>query len=306
MQEGFEFGFYNSKEGSVREYDANQFGRMFDGVINDGVFSSIGDCFKVTSLEGLNILLGTGRAWYNHTWNEVIQPMQFKLDSSDAQYDRYDTIVLRINANELIRENMIYVKTGTPGNPPTPPALETDPDNKLWEYPLAVIKVTKLSTSVDSSKIVNLVGLDTIPPDMNLESYSNYIMHYGSVISENNIGTAKIVVHTSSSSNETAWMPVNNNAATYGYKKVFSNKDNIQNTCSIADDSIFNTDIFINPYNGSSLKPIKDIQDEEESFSYIYKYDVNDNDKQLILYSYYATKKDITIRFVGKGISTIS
>ena len=304
MQEGFEFGFYNSKEGSVREYNANQFGRMFDGVITDGVFSSIGNNFRVSSLSGLNITVDTGRAWLNHTWNEAVQLLEFKLESSNAQYDRYDTVVLRVDANELNRENKLYVKTGTPANPPLPPELDNDADNKLFEYPIAVIKVPKLSTSITNNEIINLVGLDSVPSGYNLDSYNNYLLGYAYVISENSTGEAKIIVHSDASVNETAWTPAYSDeqqTKSIGFKKVFSNMSNIQNTCGFSTNAIFNTDIFISIAGKTS----KDIQDEEESFSYIYKYELNDNDGQLVLYAYYQTKKDITVRFVGKGVNKL-
>ena len=36
----FKYGFYNSVNGD-RRYDAVDFGRIFDGVINDGVFGTV-------------------------------------------------------------------------------------------------------------------------------------------------------------------------------------------------------------------------------------------------------------------------
>ena len=44
------YGFYNSVDHD-RVYDATQFGSIFDGVINDGVFQNIGDLFAVSPHE---------------------------------------------------------------------------------------------------------------------------------------------------------------------------------------------------------------------------------------------------------------
>lgn len=43
----FTYGFYNSQDHD-RVYDANDFSAIFNGIINDGVFMSVGDKFNVT------------------------------------------------------------------------------------------------------------------------------------------------------------------------------------------------------------------------------------------------------------------
>lgn len=296
MQEGFEFGFYNSKSDSIREYDAKQFGRIFDGVIVDGIFPSIGDNFAVTSISGLKIKVGTGKAWFNKTWNEVTQPMQFKLDDADATQPRMDTVVLRIRSNELIRENDIYIKTGVPSSSPEPPDLIKDDAQQIWEYPIAVITLGVNVSSITNSNITNFVGLDSAP--IGMTKYSNFIPKYSTVISDNAIGSGTIIVHTGANgSTETNWTSFSG-----GYKKIFTNINNIQNSLRISKNATFNTDLYVDT---TDMTSIKNVQNLEESFSYIYKYEVNDNSNQLILYSYYKTKVTITVRFVGKGVSNL-
>lgn len=296
MAAEFEYGFYNSREGSVREYDAKQFGRMFDGILNDGVFKNVGDAFKVTySGDGMNIILGTGRAWFNHTFNYVKQPMKFKLEVGDSQYRRFDAIVLRINANEEVRENYIYVKTGTPSSSINLPALEKNDEMEIWEYALAIIEVPALATTVTSDKITNLVGLDTMPPGF--EEYNTNIINYGDVVSDNHLGVTTLDVHTGSASNETAWTAQGSGTIGTYYTKVFSN------LTKFAKGSIFNTDLFIQ--TPSDNNTVANIQSQEESFSYIFKYDLNDNNNTLTLYAYRPTKVNLTVRFVGKGVNNI-
>lgn len=43
----FTYGFYNSND-KDRVYDAKDFSEIFNGIINDGVFMSVGDKFNVT------------------------------------------------------------------------------------------------------------------------------------------------------------------------------------------------------------------------------------------------------------------
>lgn len=293
MQDGFEFGFYNSKSDSIREYDAKQFGKLFDGVITDGVFPTIGNQFKVVSSNsGMKIKVNTGKAWLNHTWNECTQIMEFKLDDSSIDYARMDAVILRIESNELVRENKLYVKTGTVSQSPIPPELEINEATQVWEYPIAIIKIPKDSKIISNSNIINLVGLDTVP-EVSMSSYNGYLLPYVNVISNNSIGSGTIII----SKDDTQWK------AWHGmFKRTISNVSNIQNKMSIAKNAIFNVDLFI-PTTGSIT--VKNIQDQEQAFSYIFKYEVNDNNNTLTMYAYYKPNVAIQIRFIGKGIQSL-
>ena len=55
------YGFYNSVNGD-RKYEAEDMGRLFDGIIQDGVFYSVGNRFRVEAAGGMYITVGTGRA----------------------------------------------------------------------------------------------------------------------------------------------------------------------------------------------------------------------------------------------------
>ena len=154
--EELKYGFYNSKADSKREYSAKEFGEMFMGVITEGIFPTVGDRFNVRKLnDGMKIEVGTGRAWLKNTYSYLPVPINFELEVGDSQYDRIDTVVLRIGCSELIRENAIYVKTGTPSANPVPPELEGDPTVEglnVYEYPLACINVPINAESLEIQK----------------------------------------------------------------------------------------------------------------------------------------------------------
>ena len=69
-------GFYDSLNHD-RRYSSIQFGSIFDGVIQDGVFQHVGSRLMVSQNSGMMISVGTGRAWFNHTWtyNDSILPL---------------------------------------------------------------------------------------------------------------------------------------------------------------------------------------------------------------------------------------
>ena len=89
-------GFFDHKNGD-RAYTASQMGRIFDGIIRDGVYSAYGQCFAVTALSGMTVNVGTGRAWFDHTWilNDALQPMT--VEESEVILDRIDALVFDID-----------------------------------------------------------------------------------------------------------------------------------------------------------------------------------------------------------------
>lgn len=156
----FASGFFNSVDHD-RLYDATDISRLFDGLIRDGIFASIGDCFVVKQSNQMNVTVGTGRAWFNHTWsyNDALYPVT--IPPSEILMDRIDAIVLEINSVEAIRANSIKLIKGTPSSTPTKPALTNT--KEVHQYPLAYVKVGKEVTSIRQADIENCVGTSACP-----------------------------------------------------------------------------------------------------------------------------------------------
>ena len=53
------YGFYNSLNGD-RKYNAEQVSSLFDGLIIDGVFASVGMAFAVKATTGITVNVGIG------------------------------------------------------------------------------------------------------------------------------------------------------------------------------------------------------------------------------------------------------
>lgn len=156
----FKFGFYNSLNGD-RKYDAIQFGQLFDGIINDGVFMSIGGKLMVTASEGMSIAVATGRAWFDSTWSFNDSIMVLDLDDAEVILNRIDAVVLEVNADDASRTNSIKIIKGTPATEPLAPEL-TD-TGKLHQHPLAYVYVAANATEITQSNITNKVGTSDCP-----------------------------------------------------------------------------------------------------------------------------------------------
>lgn len=127
----FSYGFYNAINHD-RTYDAEQFGDLFTGIINDGVYSTIGDAFMVTPGGGMSINVGTGRAWFNKTWNYNSTKMLLNLTVADLLLPRYDMVVLEINKNSFSRTNSLKIIDGVPSANPVKPAYSSA--NNIYRY----------------------------------------------------------------------------------------------------------------------------------------------------------------------------
>lgn len=154
-------GFYDSLNHD-RRYSSIQFGSIFDGVIRDGVFQHVGSRMMVSQNSGMMISVGTGRAWFNHTWtyNDSILPLT--VSQSEVILDRVDAVVLEVDAREEGRTNTIKIVKGTPTSKNAKPPAMLKEKNR-WQYPLAYIKVAAGVTSIRTADITNKVGTSDCP-----------------------------------------------------------------------------------------------------------------------------------------------
>jgi hypothetical protein len=154
------YGFYNSQNGD-RMYDATDISSIFDGIIKDGVFMSIGDAFIVSAATGMQVTVGSGRAWFNHTWTYNSVASLYTIEPAEIVLNRIDTVVLEINASEEVRANSIKVIKGTPAsNPVAPTLINTE---LVHQYPLADIYVGANVTEIIPANITNRVGTEACP-----------------------------------------------------------------------------------------------------------------------------------------------
>lgn len=154
------YGFYNSYNGD-RTYDATDISSIFDGIIKDGVFMSIGDAFIVSAANGMQVTVGSGRAWFNHTWTYNSVASLHSIEPADIVLNRIDIVVLEINASEEVRANSIKIIKGTPAtNPVAPTLINTE---LVHQYPLADIYVGANVTEIIPANITNRVGTEACP-----------------------------------------------------------------------------------------------------------------------------------------------
>jgi len=153
-------GFYNSIGGD-RRYNASQMSALFDGIIMDGVFASIGDALIVSAATGMNINIGTGRAWFNHTWINNDADILLTIDQSEVVLHRVDMVVLEVDSSDSVRASTIKIIKGIPGSSPVATALVST--EFVHQYPLCHIYVGAGVSSILQSNITNKIGTVACP-----------------------------------------------------------------------------------------------------------------------------------------------
>lgn len=153
-------GFFNSLNGD-RKYNAAQMSAIFDGLIIDGVFASIGTAFAVKAAGGLTVNVGIGKAWFDHTWtvNDSILPMT--APEAEVFLDRIDAVVLEVNGMESVRENTIKFVKGNPSSAPSRPTLTNE--GNVHQYPLCYIYRKYGTAVINQADITPMVGTESTP-----------------------------------------------------------------------------------------------------------------------------------------------
>lgn len=153
-------GFFNSLNGD-RKYNAAQMSAIFDGLIIDGVFASIGTAFAVKAAGGLTVNVGVGKAWFDHTWtvNDSILPMT--VPEAEVLLDRIDAVVLEVNGMESVRENTIKFVKGNPSSAPSRPTLTNE--GNVHQYPLCYIYRKYGTAVINQADITPMVGTESTP-----------------------------------------------------------------------------------------------------------------------------------------------
>lgn len=156
------FGFYNSLN-EDRPYDSLQMSRIFDGVILDGVYENVGERLMVSEADtpGMFVVVGTGRAWFDHTWTHLDAKLYLAVPPAHAALSRIDIVYLEVNSAVGVRANKIAIASGEFSLTPVAPTLVNT--STQHQYPLCSYLVGPAVTVITNSDITNMVGTTPCP-----------------------------------------------------------------------------------------------------------------------------------------------
>lgn len=153
-------GFFNSMNGD-RKYNSEQMSEIFDGLIADGVYSTIYNQFAVKANDGMTIQVDTGRAWFDHAWIKNDSILLKTLDPPELLYDRIDAVVFDVDHTDFVRNGNIKIVKGTPSTNPQRPTLLKEENHK--QFPASYVRVRVGATEITQADITNMVGTSACP-----------------------------------------------------------------------------------------------------------------------------------------------
>ncbi len=154
------YGFYDSLNHD-RLYNAQQMSAIFDGIINDGVFMSVGNQLHTVAGSGMQVIVKSGRAWFNSTWTLNDQEYPLSISAADVLLTRIDAVVLEVNSEQATRANSLKIVKGTPASTPAKPTLTNT--STVHQHALAYVTVAKNTTAITNSMIEIVVGKTETP-----------------------------------------------------------------------------------------------------------------------------------------------
>ena len=153
-------GFFDSLNGD-RKYNTLQLSSIFDGIISEGVYATYGNHFLVSPVSGMQIKVGSGRAWLDHTWTLNTTDYPLTVEDAEVVLKRIDTVIIEVDRRDSGRINRLRILKGTPASSPSAPTL-TNTDT-LKQYPLANILVKPNVTEITTADITNRIGTSALP-----------------------------------------------------------------------------------------------------------------------------------------------
>ena len=157
----FYFGFFDSYNAD-RKYNAEDLNRIVDGFISDGIYTTVGDSFKIKSSSSENsIIVGSGRARFNEIWCYNTEDLTINGSAPPNTYYRYDAIAIDIDrANGVRNSNLLWITGRESSNPFKPAMVHT---NTHDQYPLCYVYRRPNTATINLGDIIDNRGNQDCP-----------------------------------------------------------------------------------------------------------------------------------------------
>ena len=142
-----------------RGVDSKTLRKIYHLFLQNGIFLKTDNDFIVTAgSSGYAVVVGTGSCLIEGCMKMIETARTLVVQSPDTEYDRIDSVVLRLNLNISVRDIDLYVLQGTPSANPARPSLTRDAS--IYELGLADIFVAKNTEEISQKRITD-TRLDT-------------------------------------------------------------------------------------------------------------------------------------------------
>ncbi len=127
--------------------------KLIKSLFLDGVLPNPSTNLQVSAGNGMNVLVQPGFALCNGCLKLEETQRTLAVRASDINYDRIDTVVVRLNDNDSERICDLYIVEGVPATNPVRPSLTKDAS--IWELGLADLFIAKNSTAISNQRITD-------------------------------------------------------------------------------------------------------------------------------------------------------
>lgn len=153
------YGYFDSIDDDVREYDAAQFAHILKAAVQSGVSSHEGGLEVTADGLGMDTRVAYGGCVIEgHVYvleDDGGSPFTLTHEPSGTA-DRIDRVVVRLENDQSARRMGVYLLTGTPSASPQPPALTRNA--QVWELSLAQVRVRASATAVAPEDVTDERG----------------------------------------------------------------------------------------------------------------------------------------------------
>ena len=146
----WENGFFNAVNND-RVYNAELLSGIFEGLITNGVYESVGNKLAVSPSGGMGIQIDTGRGWFAKHWVNNTAPHQLTLEASDVVLNRYCAVCIRVDSTDAVRSAVPYLKYSDFATTPVKPTMTRS--ETVNEYCLAYVYIPAGSSAVTAANI---------------------------------------------------------------------------------------------------------------------------------------------------------
>ena len=151
----WENGFFNAINND-RVYNAEVMSSIFEGLITNGVYESVGNKLAVSPSGGMGIQIGTGRGWFAKHWVNNSTPYQLTLEAADVVLNRYCAVCIRVDTTAAVRSAEPYLKYSDYATNPVKPTMTRS--ETVNEYCLAYVYIPAGSSAVTAANIEDTRG----------------------------------------------------------------------------------------------------------------------------------------------------
>lgn len=157
------YGYFDSTQADVREYDAGQHAQLLRAMTQDGVTSHRGGLAVSADGADMRVKVAPGGCLINgylYVLEDDGGELKTFQHTASAASDRYDRIIVRLNLTPEERNMGLYLLTGVPGPNPKPPELRRD--SFVQEVSLARVRIRAGSAAIEANDVEDERGDESV------------------------------------------------------------------------------------------------------------------------------------------------